>query len=99
VAVLDECFVNSEGELDRLVLQEVMRRPIVADKDATKTGEGDDSSSFYDIDGDYFVLRYSETITRNIQYVKLTSADNTIDHRRFSRRATDIVYSVFLHPK
>jgi hypothetical protein len=28
---------------------------------------------FYPIDGDNFVLRYSEAITLNVQYVKLTA--------------------------
>lgn len=73
--VLDEFFVNSEGGLDRVVLQEVMRRPIGSDKDATKVEEGRDASRFYPIEGDYFVLRYSEAITLNVQYVKLTAAD------------------------
>jgi hypothetical protein len=73
--VLDEFFVNSEGGLDRIVLQEVMRRPIASDKEAAKVGEWRDASRFYPIEGDYFVLRYSEAITLNVQYVKLTTAD------------------------
>lgn len=68
--VLDDYFIDQEGNLDRLVLQEVMRRPL----DADKTAEGPDQGfeRFYPIDGDYFVLRYSEAITLNIQYIKLT---------------------------
>jgi hypothetical protein len=81
VGVLDEFFVDSEGQLDRLVLQEVMRRPIASDKGATEPEEDDHTSRFYDIDGDYFVLRYSETITLNVQYVKLTPAGSLDDSR------------------
>jgi hypothetical protein len=77
--VLDEFFVDSEGRLDRLVLQEVMRRPIKLDKNVTRPEEWYDSSRFYAIDGDYFVLRYSEAITLNVEYVKLTAADGTPD--------------------
>lgn len=72
--LLDEFFVNSDGGLDRLVLQSVMRRPIAADKVPTKPEEWHDSSRFYPIEGDYFVLRYSEAITLNVRYVKLTEA-------------------------
>lgn len=81
--ILDEFFVNAEGVLDRLVLQDVLRRPISADKtdkpeldiaddDALSTSAQDTPlARFYPVDGDYFVLRYSEAITLNIQYIKL----------------------------
>lgn len=71
VGVLDEFYVDTEGQLDRLVLQGVARRPIGSDK----TGAIDASTPetrFYAVDGDSFVLRYSESITLNIQYVRLT---------------------------
>jgi hypothetical protein len=86
--VLDEFFVGPDGVLDRLVLQDVTRRPISKDKGSemiatlNESGEekqttlADDSeeentnSQFYGIDGDYFVLRYSEAITLNVQYIK-----------------------------
>lgn len=71
--ILDEFFVDSEGQLDRLVLQNVARRPIGADKTGAETGDGSDPDRFYDIDGDSFVLRYSEAITLNVQYIKLTT--------------------------
>lgn len=67
--ILDEFFVDLEGKLDRVVLQEVMRRPFTSDKPTN--AEDDMSSRFYPIDGDYFVLRYSETITFNVEYIKL----------------------------
>lgn len=44
-----------------------MRRPLEADKPVSSAVE----SRFYPVDGDYFVLRYTETITLNIQYIKL----------------------------
>jgi hypothetical protein len=72
---LDEFFVDAEGQLDRLVLQEVMRRPIKADKEATNPGAWYDASRFYPVEGDYFVLRYNETITLNIQYIKLRQTE------------------------
>lgn len=76
VGVLSEFFVDAEGQLDRLVLQGVSRRPIAKDKNGIDADDGSDSGRFYEVDGDSFVLRYSETITLNVQYVKLTTEEN-----------------------
>lgn len=73
--ILEEFFVDAEGKLDRVVLQEVMRRPIASDKNAHEAQGGEASSRFYPIDGDYFVLRYSEAITLNVEYVKLIESN------------------------
>ncbi|WP_338770723.1 DUF6338 family protein [Massilia sp. METH4] len=67
--VLDNFYFDSEGQLDRLVLQGVSRRPLSKDKPADEAGTTD--TRFYPIDGDSFVLRYSEMITLNVQYVHL----------------------------
>jgi hypothetical protein len=64
--VLDSFFFDAEGQLDRLVLQGVSRRPLANDKTVV-----DDATRFYPVDGDSFVLRYSEMITLNVQYVHL----------------------------
>lgn len=73
--ILEEFFFDPEGKLDRLVLQEVMRRPIGADKPLPDVQGADAAPRFYPIDGDYFVLRYSEAITLNVEYVKLIEAN------------------------
>jgi hypothetical protein len=78
VGVLSEFFVDAEGQLDRLVLQGVSRRPIASDKNRADADAGNETDRFYEVDGDSFVLRYSETITLNVQYVKLT-AEETAD--------------------
>ncbi|AKJ29482.1 hypothetical protein [Caldimonas brevitalea] len=70
--ILDEFFVAPDGSLDRLVLQEVMRRPLQADKSHQPSADGSaEEPRFYPVDGDYFVLRYSEAITLNVEYIKL----------------------------
>jgi hypothetical protein len=84
--ILEDYFVDPEGNLDRLVLQRVMRRPLTADKntdlsvdeiEATSSSSSSSSAErgaaarFYPVDGDYFVLRYAEAITLNIEYIKL----------------------------
>jgi hypothetical protein len=60
-------FVKPNGELDRIVLELADRRPLEADKD---TPGASVSERYYQIDGDSFVLRYSEAITLNVQYVE-----------------------------
>jgi hypothetical protein len=69
VGVLNNFYFDKEGQLDRLILQRVKRRPMSADKSV----DGQDIERFYPVDGDSFVLRYFEAITLNIQYVKLTA--------------------------
>ncbi len=62
-----EFFVKPSGELDRIVVLFADRRPLEADKGV----DGPDSPErYYQIEGDSFVLRYSEAITLNVQYVK-----------------------------
>lgn len=72
IGVLEDYFLNEEGGLDRLILQQVMRRPLSCDK--LPEDKGRNLARFYPIDGDYFVLRYSEAITLNVEYVKLASS-------------------------
>lgn len=70
--VLSEFFANAEGQLDRLILRDVMRRPISKDKEPIHVIlKSESESRFYPIDGDYFVLRYEEAITLNVEYVRL----------------------------
>ncbi|MDQ0086542.1 hypothetical protein J2W35_006925 [Variovorax boronicumulans] len=104
--MLDDFFFASDGQLDRLILENVSRRPLSKDKPALpiappadpeadaagdanatadmQTAHGGQSTNetaspdtalpeqrFYPIDGDSFVLRMSEAITLNVQYVKL----------------------------
>jgi len=74
VGVLDDFFFDSDGNLDRLILQSVARRPLSADKNKTDSENGAGDERFYAIDGDSFVLRYQDAKTLNVQSVKLTSA-------------------------
>lgn len=74
VGILDDFYFDSEGQLDRLILQQVLRRPLSKDKSVDQNGTRPGNERFYPVDGDNFVLRYSEAITLNVQYVKLTAA-------------------------
>lgn len=76
VGVLDDFFFDSDGNLDRLILESVARRPLSADKTTAPPEGGASEERFYDIDGDSFVLRYQDVKTLNVQYVKLTTAES-----------------------
>lgn len=102
--MLDDFFFSSDGQLDRLILENVSRRLLSKDKavlaepmpssvslEAEETAAQQDAYApviddrFYPVDGDYFVLRMSEAITLNVQYVKLldvaTAPTRDIDKR------------------
>jgi hypothetical protein len=69
--VLEDFFFDQGGALDRLVLSNVSRRQLTSDKIVSPDMEEVNELRFYAVEGDYFVLRYSEAITLNIQYLKL----------------------------
>ncbi len=72
VGMLADFFFDPDGHLDRVVLENVLRRPLSSDRTAF------DESRFYPIEGDYFVIRYAEAITFNVRYVKLRPADGEV---------------------
>jgi hypothetical protein len=82
---LDGFFLDDEGNIDRLVLTGAMRRDIEKDKislDENQTNEivsdnGKNSleQRFYPIDGNYFVIKYSEIKNLNILFIKLEEID------------------------
>ena len=65
--ILSDYVMDSEGKLDYLVLSNVTRWNL-EDFDKSKNNQ-ELQATAYSIDGNYFVLRYSETVTLNIRYV------------------------------
>jgi len=82
VGILDDFFFDSDGNLDRLILQSVARRPLSADKNRAEQETGATDQRFYDIDGDSFVLRYQDVKTLNVQYVKLSKVDSATEAQK-----------------
>jgi hypothetical protein len=80
--VLVEYFLDDQGQLNRIVLASAARR--LLSEDAVEESEplspdGGDMGApqygeerFYPIEGDYFVLRYSEVLTLNVRYLDLS---------------------------
>ena len=65
--VLDEYFIDRHGQLDRLILQQVVRRPL----DAQATPQTRPQDRFERIDGNCVVLRHGEITTLQIDYIRL----------------------------
>lgn len=70
VGSLADFFFDPTGQLDRLVLENTVRRPL----DRDKQSDDDDTDRFYPVEGNYFVIRYAEVITLNVHYVKVEPA-------------------------
>lgn len=76
--VLSDYFFNSDGKLDRVVLQATQRRILNEASKESSTVEGSDTQlqrqlppqndAYYDVVGDFFILPYSEVKNINIEY-------------------------------
>lgn len=60
-------YFDKDGKLNRVILNNMDRRRLSADYDSSKP----DENRFYPIEGDYFILRYSEMVTINLTYISL----------------------------
>ena len=76
VGTLVDFFFDATGQLDRLVLESVARRPLSRDKPDSDDIVGDASRRFYDVEGTYFVLRYAEIVTLNVNHFRLEPVDD-----------------------
>ena len=74
VGILVNFFFDTDGQLDRLVLESVARRPLSRDRSDDPL-VADTSHRFYGVEGTYFVLRYAEIVTLNVKYVRLEPID------------------------
>ncbi len=75
--ILEKYYLNKDGSLDRMILFGVARRPISKDKEKNGLPNGSNNPQaakddrFYEVAGDYFVLRYAEAITLNLQILEI----------------------------
>lgn len=66
--VVADFFFDKEGSLDRVLLTLAARRKLVDDRKTEEAGSLESEARYYDIDGDYFVLKYAEMSTINVDY-------------------------------
>ena len=62
-------FFDKEGYLDRVLLTLTARRKLSDDRKTEEAGSPESEARYYDIEGDYFVLKYSEMSTVNVDYI------------------------------
>lgn len=65
---------RSNGELDRIIMEAVRRRKLADDRKPWRMRSPSDyhlrfDKRYYEVDGDYFTLQYSDISTLNIEYV------------------------------
>jgi len=72
--ILQAWYFDRQGNLDRVVLEEVLRRKLAEDRDSSEPYvppmRGSDER-YYSVEGDLLVLRYSEVKTLNVEYLYL----------------------------
>lgn len=67
--IVADFFFDKSGNLDRVLLTLAHRRPLLADREAGREFDHDEiDDRYYSIEGDYFILRYSEMSTINLDY-------------------------------
>jgi hypothetical protein len=64
--VLEDFYLDSDGQLNRVVLSGAMRRPIASDASETTTSS---TTRFYEIKGDRLILKYEDIKNINIEYL------------------------------
>ena len=66
--VLEDFYLDREGQLDRVVLSDVFRRKLTHDESDKDTPQ----NRFYEIKGDRLVLKYADIRNINIEYLYIT---------------------------
>lgn len=80
VGVLVDYFFDHQGDLDRLVLESVCRRQLSGDRAPGAAAKPYwEDARYYQIDGDYFVLRYADIKNLNVKYLVIEEAVDTRD--------------------
>lgn len=76
--IVADYFFDKSGSLDRVLLRLAHRRLLARDREPGEPRSPSTMASanqrYYDIAGDFFVLRYSEVQTINIEYFALTES-------------------------
>jgi hypothetical protein len=96
--IVEDFSFDAEGELDRLILSLAHRRPLHSDRestDPTRTmpidsripNRPDEDERYYEIRGDYLVIRYADVRTINLEYFWVEEESATVDRSIRGRAA------------
>lgn len=96
VGVLVDYFFDRDGNLDRLLLRKVCRRNITADRPEGEEPKPHywEDARYYQIDGDYFMLRYADIKNLNVKYLVIEEQPVQEDYPAYQEE-DDSGYSTF----
>lgn len=77
IGLIEDFFFDKSGDLDRVLLSLVTRRKLTDDLNSGEETLAEED--YYHIEGDYFVIRYSEMITMNLDYIFVTAEPESKD--------------------
>ncbi len=75
--IVADFFFDKSGNLDRVLLTLAHRRDLSADRELDQEfGQDEVDNRYYNVEGDYFILRYSEMSTINLAYFFVEKEDS-----------------------
>jgi hypothetical protein len=74
IGYIQDFFFDKSGDLDRVLLTDVARRKFAED---LAPEDPADDERYYEIEGDYFLLRYSEMSTINLDYIFVSKQEES----------------------
>ena len=80
--IVADFYFDKSGSLDRILMRLAHRRCLSNDRELGQPFNNDDPAftsddRYYDIEGDYFLLRYSEMSTINVDYIFVTKEEDS----------------------
>ena len=85
--VVADLFFDKEGSLDRVLLTLPSRRKLSDDRENEEPGSEESEARYYYIEGDYFVIKYSEMSTVNVDYFFVTPESESLDSEEIPETA------------
>ncbi len=76
--IVADFFFDKSGNLDRVLLKLAHRRALTDDRESHQEYDQEEiDDRYYSIEGDYFILRYSEMSTINLDYFFVVEEEET----------------------
>lgn len=69
--IIKDFYFDQQGNLDRILLVAAQRREIKEDRTTKERSEPATDPRYYNIDGNYFLIRFADMKTLNVEYLLL----------------------------
>lgn len=74
--ILEDFYLDPDGQLDRVVLSDARRRRIESDNIVSNTSPDSSDTRFYKIKGERLILKYENINNINVEYLYIEEIDN-----------------------